>query len=635
MISNDDVTRGEPGSASAEALERGLLGALATTLGSPQTLDEALTSIARALLDAGICSEARIYIYDSQESRLALRCVNAALLPPGSRETVALGEGPVGRVAMSLQAALMEHQALEGLAERPFSSPAGEDVHDVMIVPLLTRDTSLVGVVVLKSEQPGSVAKREACIRQAMILAAAIIERAASDETLQRRGAVLATLASANLAPGRSRSRDAVLERLVSFTGQVMGAEHCVVLLFDRARGTLVLRAASPALSGSLGPVPTLSLNPQMLDWLRKLSVRGQYSELSAYARARVNPLDHLGYQGLIVAPLLGEKGWRGLLYCYYREARLPTASDLLLLPLVAAHAQAELGRYDVLELLNQKYLLKSFFERLLQYADESEETLHAHATLLGMDLLHPFCLVLVEVGLEEEIDPGPAPWEGSPAHPVVERIALRLGEMLQQEYPGSLLFEQGAILTCLIDVSEDPSGLRLRDWLIEAHLHLADETELRLSIGLSTSCQSVSDFRRGFTEAGQALQLGPKISPEGGVVHWSDIRIFSYLTNFTTPQVLRDRYQEMIEALARYDRTHLQGSERLMETLEAFVVKHGIVARTALHLGIHRNTVDARLKRIQQVTGVDLEREEELGGSLYDLLGALRLYKRNSARTD
>jgi sugar diacid utilization regulator/GAF domain-containing protein len=625
MISKDDVTRGGSGS----ALERDLLGALASGLGSPQTLDEALTSITRALLDAGICSEARIYLYDSKESQLALRCVNGSLLLAGSRETVALGEGPVGRVATSLQAELMEHQALESLEERPHSSLAGKGAHALMYVPLLTRDTSLVGVVVLLSEQPAILAKREASIGQAMILAAAAIERAASDETLQRRGAALATLASVRQATGRSQSLDAVLERLVSITGQVMGAERCVLLLFDPARGTLVLRAASPALSDSLGPVPTLSLNPQMLERLRELSSTGQFSELSAYARTRVNPLDHLGYRGLLVLPLLGEKGWRGLLYCYYREERLPRAEDLLVLPLVTMQADAELGRFDLLDLLNQKYLLKCFFERLLQRVDESEETLHSHAALLGMDLLHPFCLVLVEVGvdLEEEID--------LPTHPLVERIAVRVSGLLQQGFPGSLQFEQGAILTCLVDVSDDPSGLHLKDWLIERHLQLSAESGgVRISIGLSTPCQSVGDFRRGFTEAGQALQLGPKISPDGGVVHWSDIRIFSYLTNFTTPEGLRDRYQVMIETLARHDHTHLNRKDRLVETLEAFLEEHGVVARTAKRLGIHRNTVELRLDRIQEVTGVDLE-GKEMAGSLFDLQLALRVYKLGSARID
>jgi len=629
MISKDDVTRGEPGSAAAETRERALLGALASALGSPQTLDEALTSITRALLDAGICSEARIYLYDSQESRLALRCVNDSLLPEARRETVALGEGPVGRVALSLQAALTEQQALESPAERPFSSPAEKGSHALMMVPLLTRETSLVGVAVLQSEQPGILAKREASLQQAMILAAAVIERAASDETLQRRGAALASLASARQATGRGRSLDAVLERLVSFTRQVMGAERCAVLLFDRARGTLVLRAASPALSDSLGPVPTLSLNPQMLDWLRELSVTGQFSELSSYARTRANPLDHLGYRGLLVLPLLGEKGWRGLLYCYYRQERPPRAEDLLVLPLIAMQAEAELGRYDLLDLLNQKYLLKCFFERLLSQVDDSEETLHSHAALLGMDLLHPFCLVLVEVGVDledEEID--------LPTHPLVERIAVRVSGFLQQGYPGSLQFEQGAILTCLVDVSADPSGQHLKDWLIERHLQLSAESGVRLSIGLSTPCQSVGDFRRGFTEAGQALQLGPKISPDGGVVHWSDIRIFSYLTNFTTPEGLRDRYQEMIEALARHDRTHLHRKDRLVETLEAFLEERGVVARTAKRLSIHRNTVELRLKRIQEVTGVDLE-SEEMAGSLFDLQLALRVHKLSSSRLD
>jgi sugar diacid utilization regulator len=611
----------------ARTRERDLLAALAAALVSVETLDEALSCLTRCLLDAAACSEVRIYLYDRRESRLVLRSINGAAPRSESRETVAIGEGPVGRVALSLQTTLVE-----GQEEPPFTSPTAVAARAVLVAPLCGRSAALVGVVVLQSQQPEVLVQLQALLQPAMMLAAALIERVQDDEAVQRRSAALAQLAREVQAPIRGRSLDTLLERLAGFTRQVLDAERCVVLLFDRSRGMLVLRASSPALPDSSGPAPTLSLNLQMLERLRELSAGGQFAELSAMARARLNPLDHLGDQALVAFPLLGEQGWRGLLYCYYRE-RLPTAPDLLVLPHIAM--QAELGRYDLLDLLTQPYLVKSFFERLLSVADESEELLHAHAALLGMDLSHPFCLVLVEVGADRGEEPGAGALRGedSQGRASMERVAQRMRELLQEWYPGSLLFEEGTILTCLVDVAQDPSGLQLRDWLVERYLQLSAEYRIRLAIGLSTPCQSVADYGRVVTEAGQALQLGPRISPEGGVVYWPDIRIFSFLTNnYTTPQNLRGRHQEMIQKLVQHDRTHLPRGDRLLETLHALVEEYGNLAQTARRLRIHRNTVDHRMVRIREVSGFDLEHEMQ-NGTLFDLQLALRVSRIGAPR--
>ncbi len=64
------------------------------------------------------------------------------------------------------------------------------------------------------------------------------------------------------------------------------------------------------------------------------------------------------------------------------------------------------------------------------------------------------------------------------------------------------------------------------------------------------------------------------------------------------------------IERLVRYDE---QRSAALLPTLEEFLRRHGSISATAEALHVHQNTLRQRLRRIQEVSGLDLRREDWL----------------------
>jgi DNA-binding PucR family transcriptional regulator len=49
-----------------------------------------------------------------------------------------------------------------------------------------------------------------------------------------------------------------------------------------------------------------------------------------------------------------------------------------------------------------------------------------------------------------------------------------------------------------------------------------------------------------------------------------------------------------------------------LVRTLAAYLDAESSLAETAIVLGVHRNTVAARISRIEQLLGVDLSRPDE-----------------------
>src|SRR5207245_7254388 len=98
------------------------------------------------------------------------------------------------------------------------------------------------------------------------------------------------------------------------------------------------------------------------------------------------------------------------------------------------------------------------------------------------------------------------------------KRISGQIRRRIQDNYPGSVIYERENLLTCIICLSKDPTAARLKTWLRDLSRQMRTENGVRLSIGIGNQCQSISDYRRGFAEANEALQMGQNLNQDGGV---------------------------------------------------------------------------------------------------------------------
>jgi DNA-binding PucR family transcriptional regulator len=133
------------------------------------------------------------------------------------------------------------------------------------------------------------------------------------------------------------------------------------------------------------------------------------------------------------------------------------------------------------------------------------------------------------------------------------------------------------------------------------------------LSIGVGNTCQHVSDYRRGFAEANEALQMGQNLSGHKGndskrqpiVTHFNDLGVYRYLYKIAHMDDLRDVYQDQIAHIVNYDR---RKNTDLLDTLETYLECAGNLTRTADRLFVHRNTLIQRLERLQSLCDIDLQ---------------------------
>jgi DNA-binding PucR family transcriptional regulator len=177
----------------------------------------------------------------------------------------------------------------------------------------------------------------------------------------------------------------------------------------------------------------------------------------------------------------------------------------------------------------------------------------------------------------------------------------------VSRAFPGSLFDHRDAALRGLVRLR----GGDLRgalEKLREIHATVSDRHPL--AVGVSDPCQGAAAFATGFEEADHAVAAAALVSADPGVVGFDDLGAYKYLLRVAQDGRVRDRRGEALQRLAEYDRRH---QAQLLLTLEEYLRRRGNIAAAAQTLYVHPNTLRQRLRRIQDLTGLDVADEDWL----------------------
>lgn len=137
---------------------------------------------------------------------------------------------------------------------------------------------------------------------------------------------------------------------------------------------------------------------------------------------------------------------------------------------------------------------------------------------------------------------------------------------------------------------------------------HMIDEWHRRIganigpvSAGRSSTHAGPDGLEQAIAEAFGALHLGERANGPGRLTAYGDIFILDYATRLLADPRLNGLYERVPSRLSA-----IEGGE-LLRTLEAFLAT-GSLQEAAVRLNVHRNSVKNRLKRIAEITLVDLE---------------------------
>ena len=627
----------------ARTRENIFLNEMISTVGSTLKVDEVLQNLVATIVRAVSCHAAFIYLYEKERDRLVLSSASEHYQHLVGKIDLALGEGINGWVAMTLQPVFLKDNAMNDPRFRYYAELEEDKFQSVMSIPIIAKDRHLIGVITLHTVAPHEFTEHDQnFVSNTAALVAGAIENAQLYENTQKKLNVLTTLSVLSQTISSGLYLDEMLRSLATLTVQIMEADQCVILLMEQARGRLRVRASAPTLNERALNFQSVDIDRTTWEKLRDSNGRGPSQETNAHTLEHLNPLKDAHYKTLLSVPLVAGTENLGILNLYSIRARRYTSEDSTLLGTIANQIAMAIKNSHLVDMLAQKNLVKGFFEDLMYGTYDSEDTLRQRANFIGCDLNKAHTVAMIEImRMDEENSEEKERAAGSAVRSQADapslqteedRLALHkriTGQMrrrIQDSYPGSVLYERENVLTCIICLSKDPTGSRLKTSLRDLARQMRAEHGVRLSIGVGNQCQQISDFRRGFAEATEALQMGQNLNTEGGVTHFNDLGVYRYLYKIARMDDLRDMYQDQVAHIATYDR---RKSTDLLDTLETYLECAGNLTKTSNRLFVHRNTLIQRLERLQSLCEIDLQERS----NWLTLQVAIKVYKLRSNR--
>jgi PucR C-terminal helix-turn-helix domain/GGDEF-like domain len=277
------------------------------------------------------------------------------------------------------------------------------------------------------------------------------------------------------------------------------------------------------------------------------------------------------GRRSTVAVPVVSNDDLLGLL--------IAEGSDAVDLARAAANQiGVAIKKIEVIEELLEKNLIRDFFEQL---ASRHASGAGPRAERLGFDVDRPH-VVLIAAADDE-----------------------RLERRLKGAFPGALIDRHADALRALLPVGAGGSP-RLLAEVRRIHETLGEGPP----IGLSNPCAGAASYAGGFEEARYAL-VGATVLPQRPtVVGYEDLGVYQYLLRMAIEPGMRDSQRDALTRLLVYDQEH---NTALLDTLEQFLLRRGSISATSEALFIHPNTLRQRLRRIAELTGIDLARDDWL----------------------
>jgi DNA-binding PucR family transcriptional regulator len=130
------------------------------------------------------------------------------------------------------------------------------------------------------------------------------------------------------------------------------------------------------------------------------------------------------------------------------------------------------------------------------------------------------------------------------------------------------------------------------------------------VSVGLGRACPTVTEYPDAYRLAAGALNLTQRAGRTDRVVALGDLGIYRLLLQVERPDELIEFMHGMLSPLRAYDERR---DTTLVATLRAFLQSGCNATTTAELLIVHPNTVSYRLRRIEELLGVDLHDPQAL----------------------
>jgi sugar diacid utilization regulator/putative methionine-R-sulfoxide reductase with GAF domain len=191
-----------------------------------------------------------------------------------------------------------------------------------------------------------------------------------------------------------------------------------------------------------------------------------------------------------------------------------------------------------------------------------------------------------------------------------VERARGRIGQALLQRLgqlsPTRVIAHRGDLFAVLAPLPRGAPVDHARR-LGELAVSAVESPTLRAAAGVGAVVESVQEFPEGFRQARHALAA--TALPQQPVMVFDELGVLQFLLTPSDRGDLDRFVERTLGVLLDYDRTHRTS---LVPTIEAYLAADCNLHRAAERLFVHPKTMRYRLQRMQSLTGLQFDRQDD-----------------------
>ena len=251
-----------------------------------------------------------------------------------------------------------------------------------------------------------------------------------------------------------------------------------------------------------------------------------------------------------------------------------------------------------------EKRLAGDFFDELIA-SDLYEEEIARRLAFFGLDPQAPHLIVLVDV------DGGDGEGEGANvvAPDIKERLHWAVDEFMARRDVLFISASHADSVVILLQPGklDTKAVLALAAELQESILQLLPE--ITASVGIGRPHRQLIDLRQSYYEASYAIKIRKLKGEPGVIASFDDLGSYGLLLGLQDTLSLEVFYDSVLGKLQEYDE---QNTSDLVKSLACFLEANGHWGDAAEKLYVHRHTLRYRMKRVEEITGRDLDQSQD-----------------------
>lgn len=137
----------------------------------------------------------------------------------------------------------------------------------------------------------------------------------------------------------------------------------------------------------------------------------------------------------------------------------------------------------------------------------------------------------------------------------------------------------------------------------------ISEKFSFTVTIGVSEPKASIMECHSAYQEAQKSVKISRLIHKRDNVMVYTNLGIYKFLDGIKDDASVREFYREYIDKICNHDKMH---NTDFMETLINIVQNGWNLKMASDSMYLHYNTIKYRYKKIEEISGLDLDRTEE-----------------------